>query len=174
MTLESLLGPKLLGELYEAAEAAPPGDFLEVGVYKGGSADVLSKIAIKQGRRLFLFDTFTGTPFQRADVDKHLIGDFNDTNLEDVRRGIPTAIFRPGIFPETLTDDVGPVAFAHVDCDQYQSVKDCCERLGPLMVSGGIMVFDDYDWLDGARIAVDECFGKRVTFSPENKARVIF
>jgi hypothetical protein len=42
------------------------------------------------------------------------------------------------------------------------------------MVLGGVMVFDDYDVLPGARRAVDELFGKSVELSAEGKARVRF
>jgi hypothetical protein len=42
----------------------------------------------------------------------------------------------------------------HVDADQYDSLRAACEIFPPLMVSGGVMVFDDYGHLAGATQAV--------------------
>ncbi|MGH7605410.1 MAG: TylF/MycF/NovP-related O-methyltransferase [Gemmatimonadaceae bacterium] len=172
--MHSEIAEDTLHELAEAARAAPPGDLVEVGVYKGGSATRLAEVAREQNRMLFLFDTFTGIPTADPEVDHHKIGDFGDTTLEAVRSAIPEAIFKPGIFPETLTDDVGPIALAHIDCDQYASVKACCAAIAPRMVSGGVMVFDDYDVLPGAKKAVEEAFAGRVVMSARGKARVFF
>lgn len=170
----SVIPPDTLADLYAAAREAPPGDFVEVGVYKGGSARGLAEIAQAGARRLFLFDTFRGIPHADPKIDRHKVGDFGDTSVELVRQAVPTAIIREGLFPDTMDDDVGPIALAHVDCDQYASVKACCEVLGPRMVPGGLMVFDDYDCLLGAKLAVDEAFGSRVWFSRCGKARVTF
>jgi O-methyltransferase len=170
----SVIGPRALDDLRAAANEAPPGDFVEVGVYKGGSAAVLAEVARARGRRLFLFDTFSGMPHSELGVDHHVVGDFGDTSLEAVQKAIPGAICVPGVFPSTLYDDVGPIALAHIDCDQYASVAACCRELAPRMVTGGVMVFDDYDVLPGARRAVDEAFGERVRISAGGKARVVF
>jgi predicted O-methyltransferase YrrM len=174
VTPASIISPDLVNELVETARAAPPGDLVEVGVYQGGSAAALGGVAREQGRRLFLFDTFSGIPHADPERDHHKVGDFADTSLDSVRAAIPDAICMPGVFPDTLTPDVGPIALAHVDCDQYASVRACCIALGPLMVPGGVMVFDDYDALQGARVAVDEVFGGRVQMSAKGKARVVF
>lgn len=174
MSLHSEIAADTINELVEAARRAPPGDLVEVGVYKGGSASGLMDVAREQGRRLFLFDTFTGIPIADAEVDRHKVGDFGDTSLDAVRAALPDAIFKPGIFPGTLTDDVGPIALAHVDCDQHASVSACCTTLAARMVEGGVMVFDDYDVLPGAKQAVEEAFAGRVVISPRGKARVYF
>jgi hypothetical protein len=42
------------------------------------------------------------------------------------------------------------------------------------MVRDGVMVFDDYDCLNSARLAVDKSFGSRVYFGAQGKARVRF
>jgi O-methyltransferase len=170
----SLIRDEALIALVAAAREAPPGDFVEVGVYRGGSAWWLSAVAADAGRRLFLFDTFEGMPFQNATVDHHRPGEFADCSLEAVRAAVPGAIFKVGVFPETLTDDVGPIALAHIDCDQYQSIRDCCERLAPRMVPGGVMIFDDPDALSGAKKALDDCFPGRYVWGPAGKARVTF
>lgn len=174
MSPESLIRPDALNELMETARAAPAGDFVEVGVYKGGSAIVLYDVAQAQGRRLFLFDTFYGIPVRDAKRDAHNVGDFRDTSVAAVRAAMPEALVYEGVFPYTLPDDVGPVAFAHIDVDQYASTLLTCQALASRMAPGGVMVFDDYDVLAGARLAVDEVFPGRVTLSAQGKARVVF
>jgi O-methyltransferase len=155
----SLIGPPALAELMRLAEAAPNGRMVEVGVYQGGSAWCLATIAEQRGVELHLFDTFRGIPFTGI-LDYHRAGDFADTSVEAVRQALPTAIFHVGIFPETLPNDLDQIGFAHIDCDQYRSVRDCIECLGPRMLPKGIMVFDDYSHLDGATAAVKELLGE--------------
>lgn len=169
---DSLLHPDNIRSMCEVARACPPGCFVEVGVYKGGSAWHLAAVAKEQGRELFLYDTFTGIPYQRAGLDAHVVGDFGDTSAEAVKAAVPEAYVVPGIFPASIMA-MPPVAFAHVDADQYDSIKGCCEALGPLMVHGGAIVFDDYDCLPGATLALQET-GWRIEKTATNKAIVRF
>ncbi len=55
----------------------------------------------------------------------------------------------------------GPVAFAHVDVDWFESVDVCVRRIWPLLQPGGVMVFDDYSDWGGCKAAVDEFFQGR-------------
>jgi asparagine synthase (glutamine-hydrolysing) len=66
----------------------------------------------------------------------------------------------PGLFEDTLYI-AEPVALAHIDCDWYQSVMLCLERITPHLIPGGVLVIDDYrDWA-GCKRAVDEYFTGR-------------
>lgn len=150
----SLVGSGAIEDLVEIASAAPPGCFVEFGVYQGGTAWHLAEIARRQGRSLFLYDTFTGIPF-KDEIDSHRVGDFSDTSLEQVKAAIPDAIYCVGVFPDTVVY-MPPIAFVHVDADQYQSLKDAIRIFVPLMVSGASIVFDDYCCLAGADKAIEE------------------
>lgn len=144
-------------ELLEIAGDTPEGCFVEVGVYQGGSASRLTKLAEEQNRPIFLYDTFTGIPFQGAH-DKHIVGDFKETSFEAVRDALPYAKVIQGLFPDSVIP-MPKIAFAHIDVDQYKSYIDCITYLSPLMVKGGVMWFDDYE-LEGAKMAVDELLGE--------------
>ena len=151
----------------QAAAVAPGGAFAEFGVYKGGTAWCLARLAREHGRELWLFDTFTGIPCADPAIDHHKVGDFGDTSLEAVKARIPDAIFVPGVFPESIAGRALPkFAFVHVDADQYASVHAACEVFRPLMLPGGVMWFDDYlcYTTPGATKAVDESFPGRVEF----------
>lgn len=146
-----------LEKMAELARRTPPGCFCEVGVYRGGSAWYLAQVAREQGRELHLFDTFTGIPHEQPGDSNH-VGEFGDTNVEDVRAAIPDATFHVGVFPETMPWFIGDVAFVHCDCDQYESVRAVIDTLWPKVVSGGIIVFDDENTVGGKK-AIMETFG---------------
>ena len=50
-----------------------PGDLVECGCFKGGSAVNLSRLAKKTGRRLHLFDSFEGLPAPQEGDKEHLV-----------------------------------------------------------------------------------------------------
>jgi len=150
----SVVGQDQIYFLCEEAESTPAGCFVELGVYRGGTAWHLSKIAAYQDREIYLYDTFTGIPMQGS-LDPHPVGDFGDTSVDFVRSAIPYATVVQGVFPASVVP-MPPIAFAHIDADQYQSIKDACAVLGPMMVQGGKMVFDDVWLLAGATAALEE------------------
>jgi len=172
---QSLVGPHVINGMLKLSREVPEGCFVEVGVYKGGTAWHLAKLAEEQCREIFLFDTFTGIPY-KGQFDPVTVGTFNETSLEEVQRNIPYANVIQGIFPQIMKDREAllPVAFAHLDCDQYQSVRESAEYLTPLMVNGGVMWFDDYGQLEGATKAADELFALRLEMSDVGKFFVRF
>lgn len=148
----SIIPHDVLAAMLAVAESCPANSFAEVGVYRGGSAEALAPITRRKGVMLFLYDTFEGMPFADDD-DKHRPGDFSDTSLEHVKRNIPDAIFRPGLFPNTLMD--WPLGFVHCDVDQYRSTRSVVKYLWPLIVPGGAIWFDDVE-LEPAKRAIYE------------------
>lgn len=169
--LPSIVPAEVIEALLIHAETAPPGAVAEIGVYQGGTAWRLMQVCRRQGRTLHLFDTFAGLPVADA-IDPHGIGAFAG-NEAGVRAALPDAIFHVGVFPDTLPADLGPLAFVHVDCDQYRSVRACIEHLWPRLVPGGVMWFDDYGELPGAKAAVDEVFAPaQITAAPASRAFV--
>jgi hypothetical protein len=156
----SLISQATADAMIELATKTPPGCFVEVGVYQGGSARVLYDLALSQQRTLYLYDTFTGIPW-KAVVDEHDIGEYGDTSLDEVKAHCPNAVITAGIFPHSAVE-MGPVAFVHLDCDQYRSYQESIEYLAPKMIRGGIMWFDDSMALYGARLAVMDALGDRV------------
>jgi O-methyltransferase len=170
----TVIAPERLYVLVTLARQALtlPGDYVECGVFKGGSAMMLALLLEREslvpGRLLHLFDTFTGMPASDRRFDTYYKGgEFSDTSVEGVRQRIPQTDlvrFIPGRIPETFADVSHiRIAFAHIDVDIYAAVRDCCAFIYPRLVVGGFMVFDDYAWstCPGARRAVDEYFAQR-------------
>lgn len=154
-----LVAPDEIRGMLKLAKAAPEGCFVEVGVYHGGSAYFLSKLAERQKRAIYLYDTFEGVPYHEAGVDVVPLGECRGSSLERVREQLgPYPLMFKGIFPKDVPLPLHPVAFAHLDVDQYQSYVECIAALKPLMVPGGVMWFDDVPTLPGATRAAIEAF----------------
>jgi O-methyltransferase len=143
-----------------------PGEVIECGVYKGGTAALLRSLLeeSKSTKKLYLFDTFEGMPDTNPEKDWHKEGDFSDTFLEEVRSfvgGTEICIFRKGFIPNTFEGlyDI-TISFCHIDVDIYRSIIDSLDFIWPRLSSGGIIVFDDYGFpsCPGAREAVDDFF----------------
>lgn len=158
-----------------ASQAANfPGAWIECGFYKGGTAVILTKLMRDCGcsSHLYLFDTFQGMPETDQSLDIHRKGDFIDTDLESVKKRIQSVseensnrvLFYPGFIPDTFAGcEIEHIAFAHVDVDIFQSVLDCCDFIYPRLLSGGVLVFDNYGFpsCPGARTAVDRFFADK-------------
>ena len=141
------------------------GDVIEVGVYKGGSGLLLSSI-FKDDTTIFLVDTFNGMPEVNQFDNVHIEGDFYDTSYEAVSElfnGKENVNVIQDTFPSEKTEFLKNKKFklVHLDVDIYDSYKNSLEFLHPLMVSGGVIVCDDYDAGSclGAKKAIDEFCG---------------
>ena len=158
------------------------GQVAEVGVYKGGTARMLAKIFAPAGKTVHLFDTFAGMPPTDPTKDLHHGGDFADVTLEGVSEYLsdcPNVRLYQGFFPATA----GPIesstfCFVHADVDIYQSVLDCCRFFYPRLVTGGVLIFDDYgrNSCPGAKVAVDGFFAdkpEQPVYVPTGQAFVV-
>ena len=163
----SVLGcklPYLAKKAIQIAERDLQGDVVECGVYKGGSARLLSTIF--NNKSILLFDSFEGMlEDDQMDVGSHKKGNFNDIGLNEVKSYLAdknNCLFYKGWIPEStkhLTNE--KFCFVHLDLDLYQSTKSSIEIFWPRLVSGGAMVFDDWEWHDcpGVKRSVIEYFG---------------
>lgn len=158
--LPSIISDGQLAAMAHLASTMPQGDFVEVGVYQGGSAGRLYEVAMRQGRKLHLFDTFTGTPFHVPGLDIHKKDkEFAaETTPMIISHAMPEANLYIGIYPDTHPKGLGHIAFVHCDCDQYESYRAVIHNMWPLLVVGGALLFDDYPYLPGAKRAVEEAF----------------
>jgi len=149
--------------------AKRPGEFWECGVYKGATARLLAEARNFRADggalpALRLFDTFAGVPERRPSVDGYKLGSLGDTSLDRVKARLASydkIDIRSGLIPATFAGlEASSIAFAHVDVVQYETTKACCEFIVPRLVTGGILVIDDYGRpkTSGCRLAADEYF----------------
>jgi SAM-dependent methyltransferase len=142
-----------------------PGDFAELGVWRGNTAAVLAHFAAAHQRQVDLFDTFSGfdsNDIVGIDANKPMV--FGDTSMKMVREVIGAnqgiCNFVPGYFPGTLTDLHRSKQYAVVslDCDLYEPMKAGLDFFYSRLAPGGILFLHDYSSLhwNGAKLAVDE------------------
>ena len=79
-----------------------------------------------------------------------------------LRAGLPVPVIKKGWFSELREEDVPErIAFAFLDGDFYESIRDSLRLVGPRMSEGGVIVVHDYTnpALPGVRKAVEEWQG---------------
>ena len=171
------------------------GDFVECGVWRGGSsmAAALTFMSRKQtNRKFWMFDTYDGMAETTAlDLDKdgflasdilkrsdksnprsyYCAASFEDVEANMKATGYPmqNIQFVKGKVEETLLLEIpNKIAFLRLDTDYYTSTKAEMEILYDKLVPGGVLILDDYGHWQGARKAVDDYFdikGKKPLFS---------
>lgn len=138
-----------------------PGEFIEIGAYKGGSSDIIAKY--NPNKELYCIDSFEGLP-ETTKFDFHNRGDF--AGVDHVALSGYFKIIRPNVrVIKGFTPDVFDIfgdnqrfAFAFIDVDLYQSVLDCLDFVFPRMSKGGIVLLDDYKQKStpGCKKAIEE------------------
>jgi O-methyltransferase len=153
-----------------------PGDVVECGVFFGGSIMVAAQTLARHeagDRRIVGLDTFHGF-LRRSDVDIDFAG-------EAVCH--PNDLAREWSFRQIAENNIGSVSYNHdnidviegdvfetlkpatkhrriailrLDTDTYDTTKFELEACWDRVVTGGIVIIDDYGWCQGARKATDE------------------
>lgn len=73
-----------------------------------------------------------------------------------------------GWFQDTLPlyrEQIDDIALLRIDGDFYESTKTCLNFLEPNLVTGGVIIIDDYGSFPGCKIAVDEYIEKSTRLS---------
>lgn len=184
----TMTSPAKLYALYGAVRhlvgQRTPGAFVECGVWRGGSSMLMALVLRAMGettRDLYLYDTFAGMAQPagvdvdvegvpaRAEWDRQRKSTHNQwcyASREDVVANMRTTQYPDerihcvqGKVEETLAQRVpDAVALLRLDTDFYASTAAELRHLYPRLVSGGILIIDDYGFWRGQRKAVDEFF----------------
>jgi len=165
------------------------GAIIECGTYRGATLLGMTHLMVVRGLkpRIYGLDSFEGFPEPRPadaqadgrmhpDVHRGALGDTSHAALLrriDVLGWSDRITVLKGFFAQSLprlTDE--RFAVAHLDCDLYESYMVCLQFVYPRMLSGGVIVLDDYrlpaNVYPGADRAVDEFFADK----PEKPERL--
>lgn len=173
----------------EIERKATPGMLIEAGVALGGSAIIIASLMSKHrafhGYGVFSMipppsekdDEKTKARYQtiksgksqgingeiyygyRDNLYSEVIDNFELFGLQVDGKGIS---LHQGLFENTMIFEPGTnIAFAHIDCDWYEPVHLCLERIYPVLSNAGYIILDDYHDYGGCRKAVDEFLNQR-------------
>lgn len=160
----------ILTELLQVIEAGTSGAVVEFGCYIGTTSLYIRRLldAVSDGREFHVYDSFEGLP-PKTSKDTSPAGiQFQAGELrvskKEFLRAFQKASLRPpiihkGWFSRLRDQDVPTaIAFAFLDGDFYESIRDSLQLVLPHMQQGGVIIVDDYarEALPGAAKAVHE------------------
>jgi len=143
------------------------GQTAECGAYQGASSYFICRQLLGADKLHHVFDSFEGlsTPLP-SDGEYWHSGDLASGD-EVARRNLAEfdfVRFHKGWIPERFPEVEGECfCLVHIDVDLYDPTRESLEFFFPRLVTGGIIVLDDYGFstCPGARQAVDEFFGSK-------------
>lgn len=163
------------------------GQFIEAGCALGGSGILIAKMK-KRSRKLHIYDAFgmIPPPGINDDTDVHAryhviehgnaagingtqyygyVENLHDKVVENFKRNrVDVNLYNinlvKGLYEDTVRIKT-EVAFAHIDCDWYDSVMVCLREVVPQLNIGGILIVDDYHTWSGCKKAVNEYFREK-------------
>ncbi|HEX7388769.1 MAG TPA: class I SAM-dependent methyltransferase [Acidiphilium sp.] len=127
---------------FALARAPERGLILEFGVEKGLSVNCLGKAT---GRAVHGFDSFEGLPEDWAGTASARGAFDQGRKLPKVPANVRLHVgWFDATLPAFLAEATEPVALLHVDCDIYSSTRTIFDLLASRIVSGTVIVFDEY------------------------------
>jgi O-methyltransferase len=136
------------------------GDFVETGVWKGGSVILAYNLYKQSGqkRKVYVYDSFEGLPKPNGEKYPIDLGDIHWTlkelavSLEDVKDNFKlfsdideSVIFVKGWFKDTMpVNNIEKISILRLDGDMYESTIDVLDYLYPKLSIGGFCIIDDF------------------------------
>ncbi|MBU5673883.1 TylF/MycF family methyltransferase [Paenibacillus brevis] len=182
----SMIGRLRLNNLHECLETvineSIEGDFIETGVWRGGSC-IFARGFLKANditdRNIWVADSFEGLPKPELERYPQDAGDIHHTynflrvSLEEVQNNFKQydlldnqVKFLKGWFKDTLpVAPIEKIAIARLDGDMYSSTMDGLVNLYDKVVPGGFIIIDDYG-LENCKQAVTDFRNSRQITEP--------
>lgn len=147
---------------------AVPGDFVELGCYKGDTSLLLADILKKTDKKLYIYDSFEGLPEKTSEDESVAGANFKGGELYVTKRevkerflraNLPVPVIKKAWFNELSGADLpDKIAFAFLDGDFYESIRDSLSLVENKMTENSVIVVHDYTnpALPGVAKAVDE------------------
>lgn len=155
-----------------------PGAIIECGLFKGNSffrlAHFRDLLESRYSRKLIGFDIFGTFPKTTFENDKKYLDVFtnsageNSIEIEEIEKvmnykKLENYEFVKGdiniTLPKYCTENQHQkISLLHIDTDIYEPAVTILENMYERVVSGGIIIFDDYGTFPGETKAVDDFF----------------
>ncbi|MFE6136524.1 TylF/MycF family methyltransferase [Bacillus sp. NPDC057893] len=161
----SMIGRERMNQLHEALETVVreniEGDFIETGVWRGGSCIFMNGFLQANNitdRNVWVADSFEGLPTPNIEQYPRDFGDYLHSfdylrvSLEQVQENFrkydllnDQVKFLKGWFKDTLPSaPIEKIAIARLDGDMYESTMDGLVNLYDKVSTGGYIIIDDY------------------------------
>lgn len=148
------------------------GAIVEFGCYIGTTSLFIRRLldARQDSREFHVYDSFEGLPAKTSQDESRAGEQFQagelavskkQFNHEFQKAGLRPPVTHKGWFDSLTPDDVPEsIAFAFLDGDFYESIRDSLKLVLPKIQHHGIIVIDDYarEALPGAAKAIHEFF----------------
>lgn len=158
------------------------GECAECGCWRGLSSFLICSTpqrrdASFRGSGYHIFDSFQGLSEPTPEDGGTGHASTFSASLDDVRRNLarfPDITFHPGRIPESFAGlPERRYRFVHVDVDLFEPTDGAVRYFVPRLVSGGLLICDDYDW-PGARKAIEDyCAAKGISFSTTDSNQAV-
>ena len=163
------------------------GDFVECGVWKGGSSMMIALSLLKNNvtdKKIYLYDTFEGMSeptendvnyanhkaekkYQET-LNEGIGSDWCRPEIDEVKKNLYSTgnpkeniIFVKGKVEDSIPKTIpNHIALLRLDTDWYESTKHEMDNLYPILSKNGVLIIDDYGHWRGCRKAIDEFFAK--------------
>jgi hypothetical protein len=137
------------------------GDYVEIGVYKGGSA--LTALNYMKhaniARKSYLFDTFDGFDYEEATNSAETHWEKNnehhklwgvDKTMNRINKILSEEcpnqhfkLIKSNICKDDLPEDIKNIVVANIDVDLYDATRDAFIKVADKVVKGGIIIAED-------------------------------
>lgn len=141
------------------------GCYVEIGTYRGDSARAALSYMKNSGikKRAYFLDTYEGFSYAEAEKssDCEWVNSHTDTSLDFVNKRLQEfsnyQLVKANIISDELPEEIMDIAVCNIDVDMLEAVEAALEKVRPKMVSGGIIIAEDFGHtpaLLGAQYAV--------------------
>ena len=123
-----------------------PGDFVEMGCYKGDTSLLLAEVLEGQDKK--------GVEFKKGELPVTK----REVKERFLRAGMKVPVIKKGWFSELKDKDLPEIiSFAFLDGDFYESIRDSLKMVSDKVCNGGVILVHDYynEKLPGVKRAVD-------------------
>lgn len=163
------------------------GDFVECGVWRGGSAMIIAETLSMLGvsdRKIYLYDTFEGMPRpgekdskirgitsanEMWEKEKNKNGGWYIASIEEVAGNLKKTNYQnenfilvKGVVEDTIPETIPQsISLLRLDTDFYTSTYHEFTHLYPILSQKGVLIIDDYGSWRGSRDATDKYFKEK-------------
>jgi hypothetical protein len=146
-------------------------DMVECGVCDGITAFFALREVQGLGRRvvLHLYDAWAPMRKENLLESETLANNYSNISIQRVKNNLSEfddVVYHPGYIPESFHKEPSSpekISYLHIDLNSAVATVEALEHFWPRLIRGGVVLFDDYGWLDysDTKERVDDFFSNK-------------